>query len=341
MKRTLAAWVALLALVLGACATDSGPSESATDNASEAGEAFPVTIDHRYGSTSVPSAPRRVVSVGFTDHDYLLALGVTPVAVRDWFGDQPLAIWPWAQDALGDAKPEMLSSGDLNYEVIAGLRPDLIVGIYSGLTEEEYGKLSQIAPTVAQTKDDPDFGAPWQEQTRMIGRAVGREDKAVTLVDKVEARFESVKDQFPQFEGKTAAIGYSFEAGSFGSYGSSDPRSRTMAALGFEIPEEIDRMAGDAFFTEISAEQLNLLDADVLLWVLTVPAEVVTGSPVYQQLDVAKEGRDVFLDDVLAGAFSFSSPLSLPYLLDRLAPQLAAAVDGDPATSPSPAPSPS
>ncbi|WP_092543448.1 hypothetical protein [Actinoplanes derwentensis] len=51
-------------------------------------------------------------------------------------------------------------------------------------------------------------------------------------------------------------------------------------------------------------------------------------------MKVKTEGRDLFLEDeeVLGGATSFISPLSLPYLLDGIVPQIAAAVDGDPAT---------
>ena len=37
-------------------------------------------------------------------------------------------------------------------------------------------------------------------------------------------------------------------------------------------------------------------------------------------------------DGLSAGALGYNSPLSRPYLLRRIVPQLAAAVDGDPAT---------
>ena len=47
------------------------------------------------------------MSVGFAEHEGLLALGVEPVGVRDWYGDQPYATWPWAQDELGDQQPEV------------------------------------------------------------------------------------------------------------------------------------------------------------------------------------------------------------------------------------------
>ncbi|MFC0008612.1 hypothetical protein [Devosia nitrariae] len=55
----------------------------------------------------------------------------------------------------------------------------------------------------------------------------------------------------------------------------------------------------------------------------------------YQLLDIAKEGRSVWLDDgdgLAYAAMSWQTPLSLGYLLDVLPPKLAAAVDGDPAT---------
>jgi iron complex transport system substrate-binding protein len=58
--------------------------------------------------------------------------------------------------------------------------------------------------------------------------------------------------------------------------------------------------------------------------------EAVRTDPLYQRLDVAKQGRDLSLEGILSGALSFGSVLSLPFALDELVPRLAAAVDGDP-----------
>lgn len=57
--------------------------------------------------------------------------------------------------------------------------------------------------------------------------------------------------------------------------------------------------------------------------------------PIYPSLRVAKEGLDMFLpqEDPLQGALSFSTVLSLPYVIDELVPKLAAAVDGGPGTN--------
>src|SRR5690348_7001259 len=111
-----------------------------------------VTIKHVFGETTVPSPPKRVVSAGFTGQDDLLALGVVPVAVTNWFGDQPFGVWPWARPKLGDAKPVVLNlDNGIQVQQIAGLKPDLIVATDAGVDQDTYQKLSSIAPTLAQS----------------------------------------------------------------------------------------------------------------------------------------------------------------------------------------------
>lgn len=291
-------------------------------------------IEHKYGGTEISGAPERVVTVGYTDHDPALALGVVPVAVRAWIGER--AVWPWAEGELGGAEPEILPSGELNFEQIAGLEPDLILGAYSGLTREEYETLSEIAPTVAQSGEHPDYGAPWQDQTRTVGRALGREGRAKRLIEDVEARLEQARESHPEFRGATGVVAYSFAPGEYGAYGPKDARGRFLASLGLEMPERVRELAGEEFFTTISRERLDLLDADVLVWIISVEGrrEAVEEDPLYRRLRVVSEGRDIFLepDGPLAAALSFSTVLSLPYLIENLVPMLVAAVDGDPQT---------
>jgi iron complex transport system substrate-binding protein len=65
----------------------------------------------------------------------------------------------------------------------------------------------------------------------------------------------------------------------------------------------------------------------------------VQADPLYAALAVKKEGRDSFLTNTeeFGSASSFVTVLSLPFLLDGLVPQLAEAIDGDPATKVNPA----
>jgi iron complex transport system substrate-binding protein len=296
------------------------------------------TVEHKFGSTEIEGEPGRVVSIGYQEHDFLYALGVSPVAVRYWYGDESDVIYPWAEDEAGDADPEVLDMPEgLNFEAIAALEPDLIVGLYSGMTEDDYGTLSEIAPTVAQSGEFIDYGMPWQQTTMMLGRVLGREERAEELVTEVEGMFEEARESHPEFEGKSLAIG-TYAEGTFSTFASGDARSRFFTSLGFEIPEEFDELAGDSFFTEISAERIDLLDADVLVWdqisFTEGGRETIENEPLIRSLDAMREGRAVFLEGVVEDAFGWNTVLSLPFALEEIVPMLERAVNAGETTSP-------
>ena len=101
----------------------------------------------------------------------------------------------------------MLSNTDgIEIEKVAAQRPDLILGIYSGMTKKEYDTLSKLAPVVAQPKGEPDYGSSWQEETLITGQAVGKPDEAQELVDETEQLIADAAAEHPEFKGQTAAI---------------------------------------------------------------------------------------------------------------------------------------
>lgn len=317
------------------------PTTAAATSAPEA--AFPVTIEHKYGSTEIPAAPERVISLGYTDQDAILALGVQPLAVRYFFGDETQQVWPWAEASLNGAAPAVLNMpfGELNIEAIAALNPDLIIAVSAGISDAEYATLTQIAPTVAQSADYVDFGVPWQEQTRVIGQALGAAAQADELVAATEARFAELQAEHPEFAGASVAIAAPAADGQFFFSGPQHERQRVLTSLGFVLPAELAEIAGDAFYGTLSGERLDLLDTDVLLWTATAEQRAtIEANPVYQQLNVVKQGRVIWLDtsgasemELVGPALVYSSVLSLPTVFDGLVPQLSAAVDGDPATA--------
>jgi iron complex transport system substrate-binding protein len=302
--------------------------------AAPSAETFPLTIDHKYGKTEIASRPERIVTVGLTDHDALLALGVVPVGTTEWFGKHPSAVWPWAQDKLAGAKPELVGDGStIGFEKIAALKPDLILALYAGLTEDDYKTLSKIAPTVAQPGGYVDYGIPWQQLTRTVGQVVGKAQQADQLVADVEARFAQVRAEHPEFVGASAVVATPYQG--IWVYGPEDVRGRFLTTLGFELPPGLVEITGKEFGGNLSMERADLLDVDAIIWLDPKDAQGPLGGPLYSSLKVHTEGREVFLDsfnDPLGGATSFVSVLSLPFLLDGLVPRLAAAVDGDPAT---------
>jgi iron complex transport system substrate-binding protein len=325
-------------LLLSGCGSDDDTASPAPGSAAEAeAGAFPVTIEHKFGSTTVEQAPERVVVAGLREQDALLALGVVPVATTEWYGKHPGAIFPWAKEALGDAPlPEVLDFTDgLQFERIAGLRPDLILAVYSGLTQKDYDTLSKIAPTIAQPPGQVDWGSSWQDEIVTAGRAVGKPKEAERLRDEAQALLDEAAQEHPEFKGQTAAVATTYQG--VWVYGPQDARSRLLTDLGFTYPEPLRNVGGDEFGGQLSGEKLELLDVGALIWFANPgPAEKVRENRVYSRLKVRTKGRDIFLTETgtLYEATTFVSVLSIPLLVEDLVPKLAAAADGDPATAP-------
>ena len=216
---------------------------------------------------------------------------------------------------------------DYRYEEIAALSPDLIIGLYTSMDDTQYQTLSRIAPTVAPPAGYPEWGAPWDEYTRLAGRALGVPERAEQLIAGVDAQLEVAREANPLFEGRTAVVAERFEGGQSFVRSPNDPRSQLVAALGFTIPPEIGELAGDMDGATISDEEMALLDRDVLLWNTGFTPEIrqdIESAPLYSQLEVVQAGRSVFVDDpLISAAWTWGTVLSLPSVIDALVAQLA------------------
>jgi iron complex transport system substrate-binding protein len=320
------------ALVLGACGnSDGGDDEDSTGGGQVAAEgAFPVTVEHKYGKTEIKTQPERVVTLGLSDQDAVLALGVKPVGAVDWFGERPFGKWPWAQPLWGDTKPEIVGERDeYNFEKIAALKPDLIIAQYSGMKKEQYETLSRLAPVVAQPLKYDDYAAPWQEMTRAIGRAMGQQARADELIAGVDKRFEQIRKEHPEFAGKTVAVVDPYEPGQYAVFAPYDPKVVFMTLMGFRVPDAITKAAGKEYAAEISSERLDLVDVDRLVFLTSDAAaeKRIKADKVYSRLAVARENRTLFVpyeNPPIGGALSFSTVLSIPYALDQMLPRLTA-----------------
>ncbi len=333
--RPRAALVALLCAALlsvAGCANTSGTSPAAPEPSSSSPGAFPVTVEHKYGSTVVPAVPERVVSVGLTEQDVLLQLGVVPVAVTEWYGEQPYATWPWAQALLGDAKPTVLTTASgIQFEKVAELRPDLIVGTNAGLTKADYDKLSKIAPTVTSVAGSSDYFSAWDDQTLQIAKALGQQAQGEDLVAKTRAAFAKARAEHPEFAGKSATFsqGAPYE-GKLYVY-PDGLNTQFLTELGFTITPGLEKYQpkpGEQ--AQISAELLDVIDADVILFATENPGNFneLQKWATIKTLGAVQENRAVYTDEVLAGAIYFITPLSLEYVVDKLAPMLAEAAKG-------------
>lgn len=307
---------------LAAAVTVCGQARAADD----------LQFEHAFGTTVLPRPAQRVVSLGYTTHDPLLALGVRPIAVRHWFGAFPYGVWPWAQRQLGDATPDVLI-GEVSMERVASLDPDLIVAIGAGISKAEYDVLSRIAPVLVHEASDSAYGTPWDRMTLTLGRATGRLAKAGNLVDGVRSAFADARRRHPGWEGRSGVAAYHW-SGETGAFIGADTRARFLIELGFRPTEAVAALSGvNDFYAPLSPEDLSPLDGDLLLWVSSFETSPdLAALPMRQTLAACREGREVFAGGVLAAALSFGSVLSLPYALNALEEDIAAALDGDPST---------
>ncbi|MDF0530528.1 iron-siderophore ABC transporter substrate-binding protein [Tsukamurella sp. 8F] len=296
------------------------------------------TVEHLRGVTRVPDDPQRIVTVGYSDQDPVLALGGKVVGVTDWYGDYRYATWPWAQKALGDQKPEVLNKGqftgtpDYRYEEIAALRPDLILGLYTSMSQDQYDRLSQIAPTVGPPKGYRSFTVPWDVATRTTGDAIGRSDEARRQIASVEDRIGQAKSAHPEFHGRTAVVVERFQQGSVWVRAQGDPRSRLLSGLGFTVPDLAARIAKGNDGAALAEEKMGILDQDVLVWnVGSQPSRQgeIEALPIYHTLPAVQRGRSVFISDPLvSAAWTWGTVLSLPTAVDGLTNKLAPALRG-------------
>lgn len=318
LLRTLAACAVLL-LTLAGCSSGGGEPAAPSGGNAPAG-AFPVTLDHAFGSTTIERAPQRVVALGYNEADFVMALGVQPVAEREFIGEFPFQQRPWLpQPPLGPT-PQVLDADAVPVEQIAALRPDLILGVYSFLDRGTYDALSKIAPTVAQPTEDGTNAATWDRQTRITGQALGRTERAEQVIAATRQRFDAVRRQYPAFAGKRLSMAFYVEGVPY-HLGTDDLRAQMFAGLGFTVRPDSPTL---------SLEQQGRLDGDVIVVMGRSKAEALA-DPVFAAIPAVREGRVAYLGGFgteFAGALGYSSPLSLPYAIEAAAPQLDAALQG-------------
>ena len=319
-------------LALAAVAALAGPAAAQ----------FPVTLEHLYGTTTIPAQPKRVVSVGWHEQDFLYALGVAPVGITNWFGDYPYGTWPWAEAAriAVGAEPSVVEADPTNLEWVLSQDPDLIIAIYLPMDDALYAELSKIAPVVTTPVGFDAWGVPWQDELRVIDQAVwGNTERSQAIIANIGARVEHAKASYPQIAGKSVANVY-YEAPNFTTWSSKDLGTRFLTDLGMAFPAELDALSDPDNRITISAEQFGLLNLDAVVLPIeggdTEGRKTIEAMALYQNSGLAKQGRAVWLDDkdgLAYAALSWQSPLALEYLIDVIPPALAAAVDGDPATT--------
>ena len=328
--------VATAALILTGCSAGTSGDESSSSSASGA---FPVTIKSALGPVTIEKKPERVAVWGWGAADVALALGVVPVAMpKMTYGGNADGVLPWVADKLTELKaktPQLIAgvdTGEVPFEEYVKAKPDVILAPLSGLTKDEYAKLSKIAPVVAYPKVP--WGTSWQDQTDIVGKALGLSAEATALKKKTEDDVAALAAKYPVLKDKTFVYAAANEPGVINVYKATDSRVLLLNELGLKNSPSIDALDAkkdpNSFFFQVSYENLSKIDTDLLVMYFDKQSSVdtFTADPLVAAMPTIKEGRFApIVGESFVMASSAPSVLSIPWMLDRYVPELAAAAE--------------
>ncbi|WP_306367845.1 iron-siderophore ABC transporter substrate-binding protein [Nocardiopsis sp. CC223A] len=332
---TAVAAAALLALGLTACSSDepAGPEGGAS------GDWTPITIEHALGTTVIESEPERVATVNWANHEVPLALGVVPVgmAAANFGDDDGDGLLPWVSEKLEelDAQTPVLfdETDGIDFEAVADTEPDVILAAYSGLTQDDYDTLSEIAPVVAYPETA--WGTPWQDMIRFNSQAMGMAEEGEALVADLEEEIAAAAAEHPSLEGKATMFLTHVDTSDLSEvsfYTTHDTRALFFEDLGLSTPESVATASAetDAFSLTHSAEQADAFsDVDIIVtYGGDELVEALEADPLLSQMPAVESGAIVALPgtDPL-GTAANPTPLAISWVLDDYLSLLSEAAD--------------
>ncbi|MDO5032763.1 ABC transporter substrate-binding protein [Corynebacterium sp.] len=254
---------------------------------------FPRTITHARGTTEIKQKPQRVVVLESGELDSVLALGMTPVGMATSKGKNPIP------DYMAEQAKDIETVGtinEVNLEKIASLKPDLIVGSQLRL-DKYYDQLSSIAPTVFSIRP----GYTWKENFRLMGAALGEEERAAEVMADYDAKIAELRttvDKLPKGSETTVSI-LRFMPGKVRLYGNLSLIGTVLADAHLSRPanQDIEELA-----TEISPETVDEADADYIFYSSygdpsATGQDTALATEAFQQLPAVKEGHAIEVSD--------------------------------------------
>jgi iron complex transport system substrate-binding protein len=335
---TLLALSAASALAVGlvGCSADAG----ATDDAPAASADFsPITIGHALGTTTIETKPERVATVNWANQEVPLALGVVPVGMAraDFGDDDGDGVLPWVSeklDELGGETPVLFDETDgVDFEAVADTEPDVILAAYSGLTQEDYDTLSEIAPVVAYPETA--WGTSWRDMIELNSTGMGMAAEGEQLVADLEEEIAGVAADHPALADKTAMFLTHVDTSDLSEvsyYTTHDTRTAFFEDLGLASPESVATASAETelFSLTQSAEQADAF-SDVDIIVTYGGDELIAAleaDPLLSQMPAVANGAIVALPGTSPlGTAANPTPLSISWILDDYLELLAQAAD--------------
>jgi iron complex transport system substrate-binding protein len=328
---------AALALSLAACATT--PSDTGDTGGGAADGAFPVTIEHVYGETTIESQPERVATIAWANHEVPLALGVVPVGMSKatWGDDDGDGVLPWVEEKLeelGAETPVLFDETDgIDFEAVADTQPDVILASYSGITQEEYDTLSKIAPVVAYP--EVAWGTSFQDMIRLNSAALGLAAEGDQLIVDLDAEVDAALANYPELDGKRILFSYidPTDFSQIGFYTSHDTRPGFIESIGLPAPAVVEEESASTsdFYVTVSSEAADrFADVDVFVTYGEADGAIIgqlQSDPLLATIPAIANGSIAVLQNSTPLAASANpSPLSISWGIDDYFALLASAL---------------
>jgi iron complex transport system substrate-binding protein len=317
-----------LLLAVNAC----GSSDSGTEDAG-GGDFEPVTISHAFGETVISQESERIVTLGQGSAETVLALGKVPVGVEEYpWGSDESGYLPWVHDEIvsrgAELPTQFTGATELDIEAIVELEPDLILAPWSGVTQDQYDLLSDIAPTVVYP--ELPWTITWQQQIETIGQALGKSDEAADLITDIDDQLASAAR--PEYTGLVFSFIYNTGPGSLGVFLADEQRVAMVRALGLTVDPVVDTLeeTEGTDSAVIGLENADLLkNSDLVFTFYSDEANrsEVEAQPLYKQIPAVGKGAVVApVDQPFVTGSSMINPLTVPWALERYTPMIDAAV---------------
>jgi iron complex transport system substrate-binding protein len=302
----------VLAGATSACGSGSAGSAGPSGAATTGG--FPRTVDHAVGSTRIEAPPARVVAVtDGAELASLLALGITPVG----FGRRNDPLTPWISEAGGDdpAIERYDLAGEPNFELMATWRPDVIVGQYGFVLEENIADFTAVAPTVATSF------VGWRDNLRQAAAATGTDDRAKDLIAELEAEIAEAADRLAGISVTTRWV-FGFPD-YLGQLNDRSPIGALLTEMGMPTlaPQEAEGEAADQIVPERLGDALADADAVVVLDFEDPEGDgdaALSEQALYRSAPAVAAGRIVRLGVDESNAAYFDSVLTVRRNLDLI-----------------------
>ncbi|MGB9752283.1 ABC transporter substrate-binding protein [Roseiflexus castenholzii] len=250
--------------------------------------AFRDTITHDRGTITLERPAERIVVFSEEFTEIMIALDLAPVGVALWRNEptgDTFTQLPYLDQPI-PGQPRYIDGNTPNLEVIAALRPDLIVyHDYGGEAGDTlYASLGQIAPTVAYSGGEV---GGWKRAIQGIAQAADRVPQAEQIIAAYDARVTALTAEMAPIVQQAPVVTLLLSGIDFvGVFDARFAIGGLMQTLGFRLAVPEGTVMDESGYAAISAEILSAIEADSVVTMRFEAEKAHLADPILSTLNV-------------------------------------------------------